>query len=135
MSECIYSSKNETFKIEYAYTIDDRSVFYVSFHSEKFRGQNTFFLYESQIKAYISTLWEMYRTMLGGCSVCDCESDSFFALEYETKDCGFQTDGWFLCGQLGATQMGNYLRFRFEVDQTVIKPLTDVLKEGVGNEA
>lgn len=134
MNECVFNSKKESFKIEYGYTTDNSSIFYVYFESEKFRGRHTFFLAKSQLEAYIIMLRQMYDDMYGGCRVCDCESDSFFSLEYETKVPDFQTKHWILRGQLGCTQNGNFLRFCMETDQSVIKSLINVLTEGIPDE-
>ena len=107
--------------VEYLYSVEGYTTFYVQVKSGVFVGETNFCIPESNLNKIIKELSIMYNALEGGCIIEDNDSDS--VLNFHLDKLGLLV----VQGQVGGSHEKHYMKFEYYTDQTILKPLIKIL--------
>lgn len=106
-------------QFEVRYEVQDYSTFRMRVRSGSFCGESSFCVSRANLHALAREIGNLDERLSGCATLHDYDSDAFVTLE----GIGFGRITVF--GQVGGTHQDQFARFRFETDQTVLRPFKD----------
>ncbi len=116
-------NKTEKLLIEFKYLVQEHFTFEVSIVSNKFSGASHFCASKNDIKSFTDDLTCIYSKLEGSAKLTDFDSDAF--IEFSVHPLGQLT----IRGQIGGSHEDQFLKFRFESDQTILQPFRSDLSK------
>lgn len=110
-------------QFESLYEVQNYFTFLLRVRSGTFQGEASFCVPRTQLKAFYQEIDSLSENIKGRTVLQDYDSDAFIA--FEGKGFGQIT----VTGQVGGTHQEQSMRFQFESDQTILKPLQEQISE------
>ena len=104
-------------RLETTYVVQDYFTFVLQVCSGPFQGKSSFCVSRTQLEAFSERVAKMNNDLRGQAVLNDNDSDAFLTLE--SVDHGQIV----VTGQVGGSHEQQFMRFRFETDQTILHPL------------
>ena len=123
----IYDTDIEHFAIGYLYSDGQYVSARVSIRSGAFAGVSSVCLLKTDIQSFYESLVQIDKDLFGTCSIYDCDTDDY--LKFEMSEYG----RILVSGQLGGSG-GQFIKYRFRADQTILLRLIELFEEFLNNE-
>ncbi|MCF7799944.1 hypothetical protein K9L05_01175 [Candidatus Babeliales bacterium] len=121
----LLNSGDKFFSIELLYNVENYLTFNVKIKSGKFSGESNFCISEENISLFIKKLSEMHNRLIGNCELRDYDSDSY--INFEMIKLGHML----VYGQIGGSHEEQFMRFKFETDQSILLNLINIFKKAI----
>ncbi len=109
-------------QLDSLYTVQSSITFSLQVRSGDFGGRSSFCVTHTQLQVFIEEIENLGQSLAGRVTLHDCDSDAFITLE------GIKFGRIAVVGQVGGTHEDQFLRFRFETDQTILRPLQEQIR-------
>lgn len=119
----IFESEKNLLKINFLYSVEKYFTFSVEVKSGYFSGKSNFCFSDLKIKEMLNVLKEMNVRLCGECEIKDNDTDSFFKIEMGKRGHAFAS------GQIGGSHEDNYMKFMYDIDQTVLMRLIKLFQK------
>jgi len=108
--------------IEYLYCVEDYYTMTFKVQSSKFRGESNFCISKQELVKIIEYLNVANKELKGNVQISDSDSDSYINITVKN------TGRLMIDGQIGGSFEDNYIKFKYESDQTIISNLIRFFK-------
>ena len=107
----------KTVRLETRHLVQGYFTFVLQVCSGAFQGKSSFCVSQTQLQEFSGYIAKMNQNLSGKAVLNDNDSDAFIILE------SINNGQIIVSGQVGGTHEDQFMKFRFETDQTILHPL------------